>query len=568
VEPTEAEERRHLLLAMQGDPDAFAALVAPRRARLLLLLVAAIGDWHEAEDGLQEALWQAFTRLRTLRAADAFDSWLRAVVLNEARDRLRKAVARGRREGSPAGDLGDIERLAAVGDVGAEAEAGDGLPTAGATGVLAAIALLPPAERRVGTLVWLAGLSPREIAGTLGVPAGRVYTALHRARRRFRWLFYRPDDYRKDVDAVPDESIALACYAIDPERLLAHWSRTRPDLRVTPVEAHDEDAPVKIGLFWEAPALAPAPPPTSVALPLDQLAEAAGFDLEPFGDRLQRFSFGGRPYFLPYRDTPHAVLYNADLLGRLGLPLPPADWTWDEFFGYCDRCKAAGVPALTPQTPCGFEVAYVAEQLGCSDTDWTALPEAVDFTRRWNAKGYAAPFGPGWIGQAFFEGQTAFYCFQAGHPSSLIERWGSRFRWGMAPMPRFSRSDPHVTLWHRVAVSVRGVAADPLAAFRVVQALFTDGPELRGDELPARRTPAAMRAWREQALPLGKECLLDLDRATGPLGVTRLLQCLPDAGMTFWNLLMDRVSMEEALATLRAGGAAHMAGARLQSSEN
>ena len=135
-------------------------------------------------------------------------------------------------------------------------------------------------------------------------------------------------------------------------------------------------------------------------------------------------------------------------------------------------------------------------------------------------------------------------------------------------MPRFSRSDPHVTLWHRVAVSVRGVASDPLTAFRVAQALFTDGPELRGDELPAYRTPAAMRAWREQPLPLGKECLLELDRATGPLAVTRLLMCLPDAGMTFWNLLMDRVSMDEALATLQAGGAAHVAGAPLQYSEN
>ncbi len=564
---TEAEERLHLVLAMQGDPDAFAALVAPRRPRLLLLLAAAIGDWHEAEDGLQEALWQAFTRLRTLRAADAFDGWLRAVVLNEARDRLRQAGARTRREGLPAGGLAEIERLPGRRDAGAESEPGQDPLTSGASGVLAAIALLPPAERRVGTLVWLAGLSPRETAGTLGVPAGRVHTALHRARRRFRWLFYRPDDYRRDVDTVPGESVALACYAVDPERLLAHWSRTRPDLRATPVEPHRSDAAVKIGLFWEAPALAAAPPQASVALPLDQLAEAAGFDLEPFGDRLRRFSWGGRPYFLPYRDTPHAVLYNADLLGRLGLPLPPADWTWEEFFGYCDRCKAAGIPALTTQTPCGFELAYVAEQLGCTETDWTALPEAVDFTRRWNAKGYAAPFH-GWIGQAFFEGRTAFYCFQAGQPSSLIERWGSRFRWGIAPMPRFARSDPHLTLWHRVAVSVRGVAPDPLAAFRVVQALFTDGPPLRGDELPAHRTPAALGAWREQPLPLGKECLWELDRATGPLGVTRLLPCLPDAGITFWDLLMDRVSLEEALATLRAAGSAHQAGAPLQYAEN
>jgi len=50
-------ERLEVLLASQGDHGAFEALVAPRRARLLLLLAAVLGDWHEAEDALQEALW-------------------------------------------------------------------------------------------------------------------------------------------------------------------------------------------------------------------------------------------------------------------------------------------------------------------------------------------------------------------------------------------------------------------------------------------------------------------------------------------------------------------------------
>ena len=120
---TETEERRYLLLTMQGGPDAFAALVAARRARLLLLLVAAIGDRHEAEDGLQEVQWRAFTRLGTPRTAAAFDGWLRTVVLNEARERLRKAMTRGQREGLPAGDLADIGRLAEEGKAGVGAAA-------------------------------------------------------------------------------------------------------------------------------------------------------------------------------------------------------------------------------------------------------------------------------------------------------------------------------------------------------------------------------------------------------------------------------------------------------------
>lgn len=49
-----------MVLAGQGDPEAFDALVAPRRTRFLLLLAATALDWHEAEDALQEALWRAF----------------------------------------------------------------------------------------------------------------------------------------------------------------------------------------------------------------------------------------------------------------------------------------------------------------------------------------------------------------------------------------------------------------------------------------------------------------------------------------------------------------------------
>lgn len=37
-----------------GDPEAFEAPVAPRRAVLLRLLSAVIGDWQEAEDALRE----------------------------------------------------------------------------------------------------------------------------------------------------------------------------------------------------------------------------------------------------------------------------------------------------------------------------------------------------------------------------------------------------------------------------------------------------------------------------------------------------------------------------------
>jgi len=43
-----------------------------RRARLLLMLAATLGDWQEAEDALQEVLWRAFRHLSRLREPEAF----------------------------------------------------------------------------------------------------------------------------------------------------------------------------------------------------------------------------------------------------------------------------------------------------------------------------------------------------------------------------------------------------------------------------------------------------------------------------------------------------------------
>lgn len=100
-----------MLLAQAGDTQAFAALVAARRSGLLVLLGATIGDWDEAEDALQDALWRAFTGLRQLREPAGFDAWLRRIVLNVARDHLRAGLARVRREGEPGGDASDLDRL-------------------------------------------------------------------------------------------------------------------------------------------------------------------------------------------------------------------------------------------------------------------------------------------------------------------------------------------------------------------------------------------------------------------------------------------------------------------------
>jgi len=100
-------------------------------------------------------------------------------------------------------------------------------------------------------------------------------------------------------------------------------------------------------------------------------------------------------------------------------------------------------------------------------------------------------------------------------------------------------------------VAVRGTAPDPIAAFAAIRGQFTDGPGPAGGELPAHRTPEATRAWRNQPLPLGKECLLEVDHACGPLHTAAHLAAIPGAGAVLVALAEGEMDVETGLAALR-----------------
>ena len=172
----------------------------------------------------------------------------------------------------------------------------------------------------------MAGLPQPQVADLLGISEDSVRSALHRGRRRLGAMFYAKGDWRKDVEIVAEGTIRVAGYPHVAE-VVTRLRESGPHPEVAAVDAHAE-ADVRMRLFSaEAPGRAPAPPPAE-ALPLEGLAEAAGFDLEPFGDRLARFTVGGHLYALPHRDTPHLFVDNADSCsarastspGRIGSP--------------------------------------------------------------------------------------------------------------------------------------------------------------------------------------------------------------------------------------------------------
>jgi RNA polymerase sigma factor (sigma-70 family) len=147
-----------------------------------------LGNTADAEDAVQDALLAAYTHLNQFRGQARISTWLTTIVLNCARMRLRKrprlahlSLDQSNGELQP---LSISERLAdhrpSPEDESVECELSAHLSHLHGR--------LSPTLRRTFQLRDIDGLSIRETARILGVPAGTVKAQLARARRRLKEL--------------------------------------------------------------------------------------------------------------------------------------------------------------------------------------------------------------------------------------------------------------------------------------------------------------------------------------------------------------------------------------------
>ena len=73
-----------------GDRDAFGILVDRHRARAVGLAAAMLGDFADADDIGQEALYQAYFGIDRLRDPARFGEWLCGIAINLAKMALRR----------------------------------------------------------------------------------------------------------------------------------------------------------------------------------------------------------------------------------------------------------------------------------------------------------------------------------------------------------------------------------------------------------------------------------------------------------------------------------------------
>lgn len=176
-------------LAQVGDREAFRAIMQQGNQRLFRIARGVVGDDAEAEDVLQEAYARAFAAIAAFRGEAGVLTWLTRIVLNEARDRMRRR--------RPTVDLKVLEQVQQAEVIPFPNAFGSSLSSGASPEVEAArmqirglieraVDDLPAPFRMVFILRDIEECSIEETAANLQIRPETVKTRLHRARRLLR----------------------------------------------------------------------------------------------------------------------------------------------------------------------------------------------------------------------------------------------------------------------------------------------------------------------------------------------------------------------------------------------
>ena len=181
---TDDEDADAVLRCQRGDADAFEVLVERHQKRMLNVAYRMLGDYNEACDVVQEAFLAAYRAIRSFRREAKFSTWLYGIVVNHARNRLKKVQTLSRRETVSIDDPlePDAGRLRRdVPDCGERADERLEKKEIEAR-VQHCIGTLETEFREVLVLRDIQGFSYEEIGGMLNLPEGTVKSRLFRAR--------------------------------------------------------------------------------------------------------------------------------------------------------------------------------------------------------------------------------------------------------------------------------------------------------------------------------------------------------------------------------------------------
>lgn len=167
--------------AREGDRAAFATLVERHYDFIFRVAYRLTGRRDDAEDVAQEVCARLGKAVAGYRGGAAFTTWLYAIVLNAARDSLRRSAR-------------EMVRAEAFGVHAALVADADPAPDDPAEALWAAVRELPDKQREAVTLVYGEGLSHAEAADIMAVAEPTVSWHVHEAKKRLRALLRPAED--------------------------------------------------------------------------------------------------------------------------------------------------------------------------------------------------------------------------------------------------------------------------------------------------------------------------------------------------------------------------------------
>ena len=165
-------------LAKAGNQHTFARLIQLYETELCGYLTGLLRDPYEAQDCAQQAFFNAWRSIATLKDESRFKAWLYIIATNVARDCLRKKRKVSVQSWEELEEHSIIESSSHIEECITQAEL-----------IHQALAKLPP-KLRTCLLLDMSGCSRSEIAQVVGISPASVGTYLCMARRLFRQEYY------------------------------------------------------------------------------------------------------------------------------------------------------------------------------------------------------------------------------------------------------------------------------------------------------------------------------------------------------------------------------------------
>ena len=162
-----------VMAAQLGDRQAFAELARREGDRALRLAYVIVGSRSDAEEIVQDSLFQAWLSLPRLRDPARWSAWFRRLLVNAARDRARRVVR-----------LAEVPIEGVATTLGAQGERFASLLDRDE--LRRAVSRLAMDDRTIIALRYGADLEVPDIADALSIPLGTAKSRLHRALGRLR----------------------------------------------------------------------------------------------------------------------------------------------------------------------------------------------------------------------------------------------------------------------------------------------------------------------------------------------------------------------------------------------